>query len=77
MKSLIINISIILVLIGCSKVTDTLIPSDMNAWDKELAPAIKKLSEEDRKLFAAYVVRAKLSGVFSKEKQEIPIDSLS
>lgn len=73
MKSLIINISIILVLIGCSKVTDTLIPSDMNAWDKELAPAIKKLSEEDRKLFAAYVVRAKLSGVFSKEKQEIPI----
>lgn len=52
-------------LAGCSKPTETIIPSDMSAWDKELAPQVKKLSEEDRRLFAAYVARAKIGEAFA------------
>lgn len=73
MKKLAIVITTVLALTGCSKATDTVIPSDMSTWDKELSPAIKKLSEEDRKLFAGYVVRAKMGGLFSKENQDIPL----
>lgn len=51
---------------GCSKPADTVIPSDMSKWDTELAPAVKKLPEEDRKLFATFVMRAKLGQVFDK-----------
>jgi uncharacterized protein YcfL len=72
MKSLTI-ILIVFIFIGCTKVTDVVIPSDMSTWDKELTPAIKKLSAEDRKLFSAYVVRAKLAGMLTKENQSIPI----
>lgn len=56
---------------GCTKPTDTVIPSDMSKWDTELAPALRKLPEEDRKLVAAYLVRAKLMESLSKEP--IPI----
>ena len=52
------------VLAACSKPTDTVIPADMAAWDKDLSPVVQKLSEEDRKLLAAYLVRAKLGEVF-------------
>lgn len=50
-------------LVGCSKPTDTVIPTDMAAWDKDLAP-IKKLSEDDRKLVVGYLARAKMGEVF-------------
>ncbi|MDV7396312.1 hypothetical protein RZS08_33265, partial [Arthrospira platensis SPKY1] len=54
------------VLVACSKPYDTVIPSDMSAWDKELAPVVKELSDEDRKLFSAFVARAKIAEVFAK-----------
>lgn len=49
---------------GCTKPTEVLIPSDMSKWDEELAPAVKKLSEEDRKAVAAYLARVKVGEVF-------------
>lgn len=53
-------------LVGCTKPTDVTIPSDMAQWDKELAPAIKKLSSDDQKLLQGYLMRAKISEAFSK-----------
>lgn len=55
------------VLLACSKPTDTIIPSDMSKWDSELAPAITKLSEEDKKLATGYLMRAKMGELFGKE----------
>lgn len=49
---------------GCSKPTDAVIPSDMATWDKELAPHLKKLSDEDREKVAGYLMRAKVGEVF-------------
>ncbi|MFG0677714.1 hypothetical protein [Delftia sp. WSY_7] len=51
---------------GCSKPTETVIPSDMSQWDSVLAPAVKKLPEEDRKLLAAFVARAKTGELLGK-----------
>jgi len=53
--------------VGCSKATDTIIPSDMSKWDTELAPAVNKLSEEDKKLAIGYVMRAKVGSLFGKD----------
>lgn len=61
-----------LALSACSKATDTVIPSDMSTWDKELAPVVKRLNEEEQKLFVAYVARAKIGEIFSKDKGGIP-----
>lgn len=52
------------VLSGCSKPTDAVIPSDMATWDKELAPHLKKLPDEDREKVASYLMRAKVGEVF-------------
>ena len=52
------------ILLACSKPTDTIIPSDMSKWDSELAPAINKLSEEDKKLATGYLMRAKMGELF-------------
>lgn len=52
------------VLSGCSKPTDAVIPSDMATWDKELAPHLKKLPDEDREKVAGYLLRAKVGEVF-------------
>lgn len=52
------------VLSGCSKPTDAVIPSNMATWDKELAPHLKKLSDEDREKVASYLMRAKVGEVF-------------
>lgn len=49
---------------GCSKPTDAVIPSDMSAWDKELAPHLKKLPDGEREKVGAYLMRAKLGEVF-------------
>lgn len=51
-------------LLGCSKPTETVIPSDASTWDKDLAPSIQKLSDDERKLVAGYLARAKMGEVF-------------
>lgn len=52
------------VIYGCSNATDTVIPSDIATWDKDLAPALKKLPDADREKVAAYLMRAKMGEVF-------------
>jgi hypothetical protein len=42
----------------------TVIPTNTVNWDKELAPALAKLSNEDKRLAAAYLARAKLGELF-------------
>lgn len=54
----------VFVLAGCSKPQDAIVPTDMATWDKDLAPHVQKLSEEDKKLFAAYALRVKLGEGF-------------
>lgn len=51
----------VLVLSACTKPTDVVIPSDVSAWDRDLAPVVKKLGTEDQKLLQGYLMRAKLS----------------
>lgn len=65
-KTLILSLSMSLLalLTACSKPRDEVIPQDMATWEKSLAPSIQKLSEEDRKLFLGYVMRAKMGEVF-------------
>ena len=53
-----------LVLGGCSKPTDVVIPSDISTWDEKLAPEIKKLPEPEQKKLAAFLMRAKLGEAF-------------
>ncbi|MDQ0040848.1 hypothetical protein [Variovorax boronicumulans] len=55
---------VLVVLCGCSKPTETVIPGDITTWDKELAPSAQKLSDEDRKLLAGYLARAKIGEAF-------------
>jgi len=62
----------LLLFAGCSKPVDTVIPSNMDTWDKELGPVTQKLSEEDRKLFAGYVVRMKMASAFKGDSSDIP-----
>lgn len=57
-------ISLAVVLAACGKPTDTVVPADESKWEKDLKPSVQKLSEEDRKFFAGYVARKKLSLVF-------------
>lgn len=52
------------VLAGCSKPTETVIPSDIATWDKDLAPSMKKLSDDERQLVVGYLARAKMGEVF-------------
>ena len=52
------------VVAGCSDPKNKVIPSDMSKWDTDLKPAVEKLSEEEKKLFAGYVMRAKMGEVF-------------
>lgn len=51
-------------LMGCSNPKSTVIPKDVSKWDKELKPAIEKLADEERGMFAGYIARAKLGEVF-------------
>lgn len=51
-------------LCACSKPTDTIIPSDMSSWDKELAPQLQKLSDADREKVGAFLMRAKFGEAF-------------
>lgn len=54
----------LVLLAACSKPTDTVIPTDMGMWEKELAPQAKKLTEEDREKLGRYMLRAKLGEAF-------------
>ena len=54
----------VLMLSGCSKPTDAVIPSDMDSWDEKLAPEIKKLSDSEREKDAAYLMRVKMGEAF-------------
>ena len=59
-------------LAGCSDPMKTVIPSDMAAWDKELAPVVQKLPEIERKDLVAYIMRMKALSVLPGAKQDIP-----
>ena len=63
MKHFAVLLVAIAMLWGCSKPADTVIPSDMSAWDKELAAELKKLSDADRERVGAYLLRAKFGEV--------------
>jgi hypothetical protein len=65
-------LGICMMLAACTKPTDTVIPSDMATWDKDLAPVVQKLGEEDKTLFVGFVARKKLADTFSKDKAGIP-----
>lgn len=54
----------VLMVSGCSKPTDAVIPTNMDSWDEKLAPEIKKLSEPEREKVAAYLIRAKMGETF-------------
>ena len=42
----------------------TIVPNDSSRWERELKPAIAKLPDEDKRLAAAYLARAKVAEVF-------------
>ena len=65
MKHIAVILLTIFTLYGCSKPTDTVIPSDTSTWDKELAPELKKLPDSDREKVVAYLMRAKMGEVFN------------
>ena len=54
-------------LTGCSKPTDAVVPTDPKQWDGEFAQKIKNLSEADKGLLAAYLLRTQLGEVFGKQ----------
>lgn len=66
-----------LVLSACTKPTEVVIPSDMSAWDKDLAPVVKKLGPDEQKLLQGYLMRVKASEVLGaalgKGAQGIPL----
>ena len=72
LKKSLIALAVVVVLAGCSKPQDTIIPSDMSQWDKELGPVFKKLSDEDRKYLSAFIMRSKMSEIF-RTSAGIPI----
>ncbi|MBA2935305.1 hypothetical protein HZF05_14550 [Sphingomonas sp. CGMCC 1.13654] len=52
---------------GCSRPKSTVIPSDPQKWD-QLADSVKKLSDDDRKEFTAYMMRVSMASAFSGNK---------
>jgi len=64
MKRTVALLTALVMLGGCSKPTNAVIPSDMATWDKELAPQLKKLPDEDREKVAGYLMRAKMGELF-------------
>lgn len=61
MKSHLLIALVALALFGCSSLRDKVVPADMAKWETELTPSIDSLPEGDRKLFFAFVMRAKIS----------------
>jgi hypothetical protein len=60
-----------LVLAACSGPKDTVIPSDPKQWDT-IADSVKELSDEDKALFTAYVVRMTMASALAGGKGGIP-----
>ena len=52
------------ILAACSDPKSIVIPNDMSTWDKTLKPSIEKLTEDEKKLFLGYTMRAKMGEVF-------------
>lgn len=52
---------------GCSRPKSTLVPSDPQKWD-QLADSVKKLSDDDRKEFTAYMMRVTMASAFGGNK---------
>ncbi len=59
-----------LILVACSP-KGTVIPADPTKWDT-IQKQAQSLSQEDRRLLAAYMVRQSLAGAFSGGKPNIP-----
>lgn len=72
LRTILTCLALAVLLTACSKPTDTVIPSDMATWDKDLAPVVQKLKEDDRALLVAYVARMKLAEVLSNDGPAIP-----
>lgn len=72
MSKIVLCIAAALALTACNPVKETVIPTDMSTWDKELAPVVQKLNEEDKKLLVGYVTRMKLGEAFGGKQAGIP-----
>ncbi len=57
-------------LTACSDPKGTVIPTDASTWDKALKPALEKLTEEEKKLFIGYTMRAKMGEAFGGKGME-------
>ena len=57
-------------LVSCTKAKDTVIPADMSMWDTDLKPSMGKLSDEDKELLTAYLMRAKMGEAFGGKPEE-------
>lgn len=64
---LIAALAVLVLVAACNRATDTVIPNDPTTWDKDLAPAIAKLSDDDKALVRGYLLRVKLGELFNKE----------
>lgn len=51
-------------ILACGGAKNTVIPTDMEKWETDLAPVVKKLNEEERGLLAGYMMRAKMGEAF-------------
>jgi len=71
MKKAIIALFCMAALAGCSP-KSTAIPTDSSKWDT-LAPDVKRLNEEDRRLFAAYMARQGIASALSQGKVTVPV----
>ncbi len=67
MKQLIV-VLFALSIAACSNPQDKVIPTDMSKWETDLKPSVEKLGEEDKKVFTAYLMRAKLGETFGGKK---------
>ncbi len=43
---------------------DAIVSTDPSKWESELAPSLKKLSDEEKRLVSAYLVRRKMAEIF-------------
>lgn len=53
----VVTLALLMVVAGCSRPIDAVIPTDPALWETQLAPSLKKMNPEERKLLEAYLVR--------------------
>ncbi|WP_068857462.1 hypothetical protein [Perlucidibaca aquatica] len=56
--------ALVLALTACSSPHDVVVPTDIAKWETELKPAIEDMSEEEKNLLAAYLMRIKMAEAF-------------